>query len=200
MITWTVQCHMPSCFLHCNSQTHKVSEPGWEAQASSPLGCSVWLLSYEMTVWSGPNSPSPAKALLPTHTHTRICIWFPSAQVKAGQDTTCLCRTDVAPSEVILTHTQWHMGVWMHVCNCTDARRWGLLCMSAWVLLGLLYGHIGVTINKLTYFSEISIFIYPTWNFKAPAHLLTVKQTSKQTPQTSPKLFFFFFKNVLLNI
>lgn len=31
------------CFLPCNPQTHKASESGWEAQASSPL-CSVWLL------------------------------------------------------------------------------------------------------------------------------------------------------------
>lgn len=79
MITRTVQCHMPLCFLHCNSQTHKASEPGWEAQASSPLGCSVWLLSYEVTVWSGPNSPSPAKALLHVLTHGRRDLYFSSS-------------------------------------------------------------------------------------------------------------------------
>lgn len=29
------------CFLSCNSQTHEASESGWEAQATSPLCCSV---------------------------------------------------------------------------------------------------------------------------------------------------------------
>lgn len=39
------------CFLPCHPQTHKASESGWEAQASSPL-CSVWLCSYDVTVCS----------------------------------------------------------------------------------------------------------------------------------------------------